>query len=282
MVAFSPSSSLTIGPQILSGVDEFGVQWITETVDGWEGSPASTLSVTQKPRGAGGWAGLAYLGSRSMAMAGRAFAPDAAALSAAIDRLNAACAPFDTELTVMESGRERWCMVRRAGDVIPVTTDLSATWSIQVVAPDPRKFSAPLTASTGLPSTTGGLTVPLTVPFSIAATTVSGQVSLTNPGNESGPVVLRIDGPCTGPVITHVGSGLSLVFASSLVLNAGEWLTVDTEARQVLANDQASRNGYVTSRGWFSFVPGENTFTFTAAAYTSGALLTVTATPADQ
>lgn len=282
MVTFAPSSSLTIGPQILSGVDEFGVQWITETVDGWEGSPASTLSVKQKPRGAGGWAGLAYLGSRSIAAAGRVFAPDSASLSAAVDRLNAAVATFDSELTVAESGRARWCEVRRAGDVITSTTDLSARWSIQVVAPDPRKFSATLAASTGLPSTTGGLTVPFTVPFSINATTVAGQVNLTNPGNTSGPVLLRIDGPVVGPVVTHVGSGLSLVFASSLVLNAGEWLDVDLEARQVLANGQASRNGYVTSRGWSSFTPGLNTWAFTAVSFSAGALLTVHATPADQ
>jgi len=119
----------------------------------------------------------------------------------------------------------------------------------------------------------------LTVPFLIDAVTVTGQVSLVNPGNEAGPVHLRIDGPCAGPVITHISTGAQLVFSSALVLNAGEWLEVDMEARTVLANGQASRSGWITSRGWSQFDPGLNTWAFTAASFTSAARLTVSATP---
>lgn len=122
---------------------------------------------------------------------------------------------------------------------------------------------------------TGGLTVG----FTVDATTVTGQVSLVNPGNEPGPVRLRIDGPCVGPVITHVSTGAQLVFSSSLVLRAGEWLEVDMESRTVLANGQSSRAGWITSRGWSQFDPGRNTWSFTAASFTSAARLTVTATP---
>jgi hypothetical protein len=119
-----------------------------------------------------------------------------------------------------------------------------------------------------------------TIPFTIDATTVTGQVSLNNPGNEYGPVTLRVDGPCVGPVITHVSSGAQLVFSSSLVLGVGEFLLIDSEKRTALANGQASRAGYITSRGWPSFQPGQNTFSFTAAEYRAGSMLTVSGLPA--
>lgn len=118
----------------------------------------------------------------------------------------------------------------------------------------------------------GGLT--------IDAVTVTGQVSLTNPGNDTGPLRLRVDGPCTGPVVTHVGTGDRLVFSSSLVLAAGEWLDIDMEKHQVYANGQSSRAGYITARGWFGFDPGPNTFAFTAAQYDAASQLTVAGTPA--
>lgn len=271
-----------IGALNLNAVDEFGVQWVTDKdgVKGW-GAPQGTLEVVQKVRQSGGWAGLSFSKSRPMVLSGTTIAPTPDLASDALDRLNDACSLDDTLLTVVESGRARWCTVRRDGDVIPVwLNDIAFTWSVQVVAPDPRKFADELTASTTLPSSSGGFVYPHVYPYEIDAVTVSGQVSLENVGNQAGPVLLRIDGPCTGPVVTHVGSGLALVFASSLVLGAGEWLTVDMEARSVLANDQASRSGYVVSRGWSQFTPGMNTWAFTAASYDPASRLTVTATPA--
>jgi len=277
-------SSATIGPLNLCSVDDFGVTWILDEngVVGW-GAPGGTLSPTQKPRQRGAWAGRSYAQPRPMTMAGTCIAPTAALASLALDRLIDACSLDDTTLTVVESGRSRWCTVRRDGPVLPPQWigTCAFTWSIQVVALDPRKLGAPLTDSTGLPSSTGGLVVPVTVPFAINSTVVSGQVSLFNPGNETGPVTLRIDGPVTGPVITHVGSGLQLIFSASLTLGAGEFLLVDMEAHTAMAQGQSSRANWIVSRGFSGFEPGPNTWAFTAAS-TSAALLTVTATPADQ
>jgi hypothetical protein len=270
------------GTIAFGAVDEFGVDWGLESLDGWAGGTSSTADVVQKPRQSGGWRGDGFAVARSVAMSGGVYAPSADALSASFDRLNAACpVGSDAILTVVEAGRSRWAKVRRSDDVI--TSWLMPTigrWSVQMDSTDWRKFGADVSGSTALPSTTGGLTVPFTVPFTINAVTVTGQVSLTNPGNEPGPVVLRIDGPCQGPVITHVSSGAQLVFSSSLVLGAGEFLLIDMERRSVLANGQASRSGYITSRGWSQFDPGVNTYSFTAAVYDAASKLTVTGTPA--
>jgi hypothetical protein len=274
----------TLGGLPLTAVDGFGVRWSIDQkgVQGWDSSD-STLSPKRKPRQAGAWGGLSYVPEDPIVMAGSCVAPSELAAAVALDRLKAAVSLGETTLTVTRAGSSRWATVRRDGAVLPHwVTPYSFDWSVQVVALDPRKFGTPLTASTGLPATTGGLVLPIVLPFTLGSTVVSGQASLTNLGNISGPVTLRIDGPVTGPVITHVGTGLRLVFSASLALLAGEWLTVSMEARTAMANDQANRANWITSRGWSSFEPGANTWAFTAQSYTAGAKLTITATPAWQ
>lgn len=272
---------VTLGDLVLTSRDDAaGVTWVMGNLTGW-GSPGSTIATKQRPRGHGVWAGDAFLAARTVSMSGwlRGDTPEAA--DAAVDQLIGAVGLDEGPLVVTSGAQQRVCMVRRQGEVVVKRlTDWALAWSIQVVATDPRKFGDTITASTALPSTTGGLTVPFTVPFTIDAVTVTGQVSLTNPGNIAGPVRLRIDGPVQGPVVTHVSSGRSLVFASSVVLGAGEWIEVDMERREVLANGQSSRNGWVTQRGWSQFEPGDNTWAFTAAGYNAASLLTVEAVPA--
>ncbi len=279
MVTVTSSSYAILGSLTLASVDDSGTEWILESVSGW-GSPSGTLQSVQKTRQSGSWAGSSFMQARPVELAGHTVAVDADAASLAVDQLISAASLDSTRLTVVESGRSRWTNVRRDGEVlIEWISTVAFSWSVQFVALDPRKFADSVSGQTSLPSTTGGLTVPFTLPTPVNAVTVSGQVNLSNPGNDYGPVVVRIDGPCVGPVITHVGSGLSLTFASSLTLGAGEFLTVDMERREVLANGQSSRNGFVTSRGWSQFEPGNNTWAFTAASYDAGSLLTVTATP---
>lgn len=273
----------------MGGLDLFAEDSVNATdiilsdMEGWEGKPKPSIEVTRKPRQPGGWAGESFSGARHVAMSGWLRTDDPSALQGATDALNAAFDLSETLMRVTEYGVTRWVMARNEDEVIVKrVSSVAAKWSAQVVVLDPRKFGAELTAFTGLPSSAGGLTVPFTVPFSVDAVTVSGQVNLTNPGNAAGPVRLRIDGPVTGPVVTHVGSGASLMFASSLVLGAGEYLDIDMEARTVLANGQSSRSGWVTARGWSQFEVGKNTWSFTAAAFDPGSRLTVMATPSYQ
>lgn len=274
---------VTIGQLPLGGVDaDTGLRWHIDPIDGW-GASKSSRSGTQRSRAGGTWSGIGYPSNRAIAVNGRIIGPSTAALSEAFDWLVTNVPLSDTRFSVLEGARERWTLVHRTGEVIPKwVTDKRLEWSFQVESDDWRKFGTELSGVTLLPSTAGGLTIPFTVPLMIDAITVSGQISLTNPGNEVGPVRLRIDGPCTGPVVTHVSSGVQLVFSSSLVLGVGEWIDVDMEAHTVLANGQASRSGWVKRRGWSGFDPGDNTWSFTAAEHDPASQLTVYATPADQ
>ncbi|TFD09827.1 hypothetical protein E3T26_14460 [Cryobacterium sp. TMT1-21] len=275
-----PLYPIILGPLTVNTVDTDGTVWLVQKFGGWSGEPESYLDVNRKPRQGGAWAGDGFTGERVMPIGGLITARTPALLNAAIRSLKAAVTNAPFRMEVSESGEVGWCMAQKQGETLaPRITDLVAQFSIQVVALDPRKLGATVTGSTRLPSTTGGLAIPYTIPYSINAAQVTGQISLRNTGNVAGPIFGRIDGPCVGPVVTHGSQVLSLPL---LTLGAGEWLDIDFEKREVLANGQASRNTFIGQRGWSTFEPGPNTWSFTAASYTPGAQLSITAVSADK
>lgn len=271
--------NVQVGDLKLWGTDDLGVLWGVEDVQGW-GATGSTASQAQRTRQSGAWSGGKYAKARAVTVKGGFEAPSPEAAQDALDRLATAVSLDEFKLAITETTTPRWTLAYQTGEILPVWVNpTTVEWSFQVASDDWRKFGDELTASTALPSEVGGLTVPFTVPFTIDAMSVSGQVSLTNPGNDSGPVILRIYGPCAGPEIRHDSTGAALKFASSLVLSSGEFLEVDMEARTAKANGQVSRAGWITSRQWSQFDPGNNTWSFTASTYDPAARLTVTATP---
>ena len=273
---------VALGPITLNTTDEFGVQWILEKFEGWD-SPASTLSLTRRARGHGATGSEPFLQPRVMTLSGLIAAPTPAAGVAARDRLAAAVSLDPFTLLVGEPGLVRSAQVQRQDQVIMSRVGPSDTvFSVQIVAPDPLKYGDLVTATTLLPSSTGGLTYPVTYPVTYTGVSNSGVVRVVNEGNTQAPVWLRIDGPVPagGWTVTHVGKKQSLTFASSLALTSGEFVTVDMENREILAQGQAPRAGYVTSRGWFSLDPGVNDIAFSAQNYSPTAQLTVTTRPA--
>lgn len=269
---------------VLTRTDSNGVQWRSfSPIDGWDGSPASSVQLTQKLRAPGAWMSPRNMTQRVISLTGVINAPTVDALQTAIDQLNAACTVEDTVLTVQRGSAARSCIVCRQGEVMLGSadeTDLVMPWSIQLVASDPRKFTTAVSGSTNLPSSTGGMVVPMVVPLVITSTVVPGTVALTNQGNASGPLNIRVTGPVAGPQITHVTTGKVLTFDPSLVLGVGEWLDIDMEAETVLANGQSSRNGYITSAGWSPFVPGVNLWQVNSSSYNPATVFTITGTPA--
>lgn len=274
----------------LTTIDPSGVQRRTfSPLVGWDGSPASsaTTTVTQKPRGPGAWLSPRNFTQRSVTLNGSLEAPDPTTLQTAIEELVASVTLSDTVLTLQRGNTTRSLICCRDDEVLLTdVTDTLVNWSIQLVAADPRKFATAQTGSCALPFTSGGTPVPTPVPTPLVSTDSPGTIQLTSPGNATGAVVVRVDGPVSGPIITHAGSGLQLAFASSLVLMAGEWLEIDMEAQTALANGQSSRNAYIeystTGFGWSGFEPGANLWRVDSASYNPDTLFTVTATPAWQ
>ena len=196
---------------VLNSRDQAGVEWFLEKVSGWD-TPGSTGTVLQRAYQSGGWASRAFYASRILVITGKITAPTPELLRDAKDRL-AAAIPLDDldELAFAEAGLTRSVWIRQDGDpIIEPVGARSARFSLQLVAPDYRRLrSGPAhTLTTGLPSSSGGLALPVSVPFSIAATTVTGVLSVVNEGNTPAPAVVRIDGPAQRPVIRHEEQGL--------------------------------------------------------------------------
>jgi hypothetical protein len=273
---------VALGETVLNSIDANGVHWILEEFSGWD-SPGSSLSLTQRARGHGATGSEAFFKPRVMTLSGKIIAPSVEAGRNARDELYAAVELDPFRLAANEEGLLRHCSVQRQDQVLAKRIGKCDTdFSVQVVAKDPRKFGDLVSLSTPLPSSSGGLTYPLTYPKTYTGVSKTGKVIVTNPGNTQAPVWLRVDGPIPagGWTVTHVGKKQALTFASSLALTSGEFVTVDMDRREVLAQGQSARSGYVTSRGWFSLDPGDNEIAFSAANYSATAQLTVTTKPA--
>lgn len=277
------TTTVQLGELILSAKDTQGADWRTVApIDGWDSSPGSTITTTQKPRQPGAWAtGPRELTQRLVTLSGLVSAASEDDVEQALDRLRSAASLAGTTLSVTRGTNPRTATVYRQGEL--TVTEVTGTlyqWQIALVAPDPRKYGATITATTGLPSKSGGMTWPVKWPLTWTGVYTSGIVSVDNPGNIQSPLTLRIDGPVTGPIIRHVSKGVELSLSSNYTVPAGSYLLIDTEARTILEGGTASRNGSLISRGWFNLDPGANDLIFDAAVRNTQAKLTVTAKPA--
>ncbi|MFD8384245.1 hypothetical protein ACFV2X_37975 [Streptomyces sp. NPDC059679] len=143
-------------------------------------------------------------------------------------------------------------------------------------------FYADTTDTTSIPLgllTSGGLTFPLAFPFTIAG----DPLAVGRPGwlevDGTAPAwpVLRVNGPCANPTITHVASGRTLTVQTTLA--EGEWVEVDTRPgwRTVLRENGGSAPLAPKSRiDEFVLMPGLNEIQWTATDPTLTSTLAVT------
>lgn len=265
------TGTLTLGDVTLGETDDNGVDWILEAITGWSDAPPSTGTVDQRSADHGGWAGQAFYAPRAIELTGAIVAADWATCGAAIDQLMAAIPLGMTDWLVVDEGyRSLQALVRQDGDPIIARSDGWARFSISLVAPDPRRYSSTqVTASTGLPVTSGGLSLPITLPLVIGATTASGRLVVTNDGNMPTRPVFAVAGPCPPFAISH-GSGRRL--AAPEAVGAGRTLYIDVDKRMALLDGTALR---IITGSWFDLDPGVNEIQFSAATFDASAQMTI-------
>ncbi|MFJ1581789.1 hypothetical protein ACIOC1_00430 [Streptomyces sp. NPDC088197] len=259
-------------------VDDDGTWWVGENLEGWDGSDVRT-QVGAREGDHGSWLGTVYLAERVLTLTGSIGAASPAALDDAVERLLAEVTLTDTTLTVWETVAKQ-VTVRRSGKPLvqrqgPVDADVS----LLMTAGDPRRYAVDAQAgSTPLASTTGGLTVPYTVPYTLAAVTVSGQVDCLNSGSIETRPVLVIDGPVSQPtVLAQMPDGTVIPMIYSQDLGTGDRLLIDIGAKTVTLNGTVSRRRFLAlPLGWPTIPPAAVvSFRFTAVTYNADALLTV-------
>lgn len=271
------ATPVSLGPLDLSAVDDGGVTWLLTDLKGWS-SPGLRAEAQPRQADHGAWPATPYFGARPITLTGMIAAPTMSGRDAAIEELIAAVSLTDTTLTVAESIPKQ-ASVRRSGELlIERINPYSATYSALVTAYDPRRYSTTLqTKSTGLPSVTGGLTVPVALPISLTSSITGGAFTLINDGSISTRPVFTVEGPAVNPIIvcTHPdGSTDQLTYSATLVL--GDELVIDTDAHTVMLNGPVSRRRYL-SGSWPEIGPASSlAVQWSATAYDSSALLTGT------
>lgn len=258
---------------IIPGQIVDGVLWELEPVVGWDNPPSVTSRVQQRNADHGGWLQAGYLEPETYELRGYFLGRSWSALAQSWATLKAALPSFESvTLTVAGAGSPVLQASVVQGEA-PILTQDPGKWnfSLSLLAVDPRRYDTDETTdSTGLPITTGGLSLPITLPLSIGATTTSGSITVTNEGDMPTRPVFTITGPCpAGASITH-GSARRLYVPESVA--AGHSLVIDTDTRVGLLDGVALR---VVTGTWFEFDPGVNTVQFSAPTYDASALLSV-------
>ncbi len=287
--ALGTRRTVSLGPLDLDVTDDAGVLWATTDLSGWRGSPATTLTVTQRPAAPGGWVGpVPQPTPRQMVLQLYIEAPSADLMDAAYEQLLVAAGTDLVTLQVTEGSLTRQMTVYRNGDVLP-TSD-GGTWavySVPLLAPDPRRYGSLNTVTLALPAVSGGLSWPMSWPVSWPAAVVSGDAALPNSGRTATSPVITLYGPSSGtplttPIVTITGTnGTVSVLTYADTVGVGDYLVIDCAARSVLYNGQATRRGLLqVVGGWPQIPPGGAQATFRAATYDSTSRAVITYRPA--
>lgn len=240
-------------------------------LEGWWDGPPAVSSITQKANDHGVFLGPGYYGGRIINCEARidGWSPGDS-LRLARDLMDSLSVDYLTRLSVTDELGTLTAEVRQEGDPILVRSGNRMILSLSMIAPDPRRYGPQQEGLTGLPVSTGGFTLPITLPVSTGASTVSGAISAFNEGDlESNPVfVVRGPVPAGATITDQTGRQLRIADA----LQDGRMLYIDTARRTALLDGVANRP--VTGT-WPVLRPGANEYRFNASAYDAGAQLAV-------
>ena len=151
-----------------------------------------------------------------------------------------------------------------------------ATPAVRFHATDPRVYTAPSTATVGLPNPTTGMHFPATFPLTFGSTSPSG-VTVTNAGNTEMRPILVITGPVTNPSVQNasITGSPTLSFANpssgGYTVAAGDQLVIDLDTHSILyyvggvssGSAPAPRGSWlVYGSTWWDLSPGNSLIQF--------------------
>lgn len=270
------------GITINGSTDAAGCDWILTKETGWFGSPAIKVARVDKPAARGLFRGNEFRGGRVMTLEGNLSAPTVTALRTAQHVLFGLCPDphLQYPLTVTEeSGISQYANVVLDGEIL--TTPVSATavtFSLQLVAPDPRKFASAVQTQT-IPlasSGTGGVAYPLAYPVDYGVPGSSGSLTLTNGGTADADPSFVFTGPLTNPSVARADTGDVVTYNGSLL--ATDTLSIDFGTGAVLL-DGINRRAQVSATDWFTVAAGSSITVLFRSTYAGDTgLLTATVT----
>lgn len=162
-------------------------------------------------------------------------------------------------------------------------------WLLQWRCPDPRRYGPSRTVGTGLPTSGGGLVLPMFsgtpgVGLDFGTLGSPGQVTVSNAGTAPASLLLAVRGALpSGYEISAAGQALTY----PVQVPSGQVIALDTGAGTVLVEGTASRRGNLTRADWIQVPPADPNgtptqltlqFTSLGGAYDAAARLEATVT----
>lgn len=282
--------AVVIGGFPLYGRDSNGVLWHTtfQQITGLFDGVGTNLSTDKLIWSDGLYSNVPTRGGRSISIEGELMDACPDVLIASWEAFKGHLRVGDQQLTFTLGGITRQVTVKQSAGAPMVKWSglrvLKFSIGLEALSPYSLSGGAPITGTTSLARTQGGMIFPkdgyhfeganVESQWLFAESIVSGALILNSSGNAPSPVQIRIDGPVKNPVVTHSPSGRSLSF--HITLGAGSYLTADSGTRQILVNGAPPVDGVVANRQWFYAEPGQNIFRFASDDASDGATLTVT------
>lgn len=263
-------------------VDGSGTAWLWQKITGWDSAPVQGAGVIARSGDHGAWAAPQYYAARTMTLTCTASAQSQALRDEARALLQQAVPVSDLALLRYDEPVSKCCLVRRSGQVgeaYPTLADV--TFTIGLVAPDPRKYSSALKSLNVTPVPSGGggsLVVPFTVPFSLAPSNPPATGVASNAGNFGSPPIAVITGPVSAPMLSNLTTGNTVSWSQVNLVSAAEVMVVDFLNRQAWVNASTvpTLPGVPPSGGtfvpadifsaWWTLQPGDNLIQFSGNA----------------
>jgi hypothetical protein len=199
---------------------------------------------------------------------------------------------MDTVRGLMHPGRRMWLYVHRddwsadrrirvrgatltqASGALPLKAQLG--WK----APGPAFQDLAASSVSLSPSAQpgGGVTAPITAPVSLSPGLAPGASQLTVGGNMPALPTIDVYGPCSGPLIRVVDTGLQLSF-SQLSINSGDYLHIDCAGRTITLNNDPAQSRYqqldFSTSNWFALPNGSPQVVFSPTSSSTGCVAVV-------
>lgn len=261
--------------------DDNGITWLWQKLEGWDGPDVQGAGVIARSGDHGAWASPQYYAARTLTWTVTASAPTQALRDQARAILQQAVPISGLAQLRYDEPISKYAWVRRSGKVTETYPTLcDVTFTIGLVAPDPRKYStAQRSLSIGLipAGLGGGMVEPFTIPFTLAAAPPPSTAIATNAGNFESPPIVVITGPVAGPSITNLTTGQTIAWPT-LTLGTADVLVVDCLNRQGIVNPTTvSTSPGVPSTGgtywpaavssaWWQIAPGDNQIQYGGSA----------------
>lgn len=276
--------------------DEAGCWWtLTGDLPGWDNSGAGVRRESpERPHGHGAFSGRGFRTGRSVSFDGLVECPSRAVAAGVKARLAALLADGrDGTLTVADD--DEGTLTATVGLADMPAIDWSADRGLVIVcgfelwAPDPLRYGAVVSSSTGFPVEAGGLEYDLYTDgagadlgyLDYGVLAPGGRVSLTNAGTADAWPQFEVQGPVAdeGFEIVTVGTGARLVVETPIP--DGSSLVLDAATGAVLIDGTADRAGRLTWRDWAPVPAGGSVeYAFVPRGSSSAAVLTASVRPA--